>query len=314
MLNDDGLRKRSGKPWNISTITYMLKNETYTGTVIWRDHKNINQIIKTPNAHEAIISNETLARAKSLLIKRTRFTAPPRALASDHLLSSMLLCKRCGSSMAACGAKSGQYHYYTCQSYVKMGRKHCNQKLLRADKLEAFIVKTLQERVLTEENIKDLLLQVNEKLRLFSTDSGQQILTLKGSIEDKQEKHRNLYQVIEKGQLDFSDVAPRLKELNEEIETMTAKIQEIEFKQTQTQSIQITDVELRPYVLDLQETLVKGSIIQRKSFIRTFVKQIAIDYPNVDLEYTIPLPVPNKETPSSEEVLSLQQFGSPNRI
>ena len=196
----------------------------------------------------------------------------------------------------------------------KIGRKHCNQKLLRADKLEAFIVKTLQERVLTEENIKDLLLQVNEKLQLFGRDSGQQIITLKGSIEDKQEKRRNLYQVIEKGQLDFSDVASRLKELNVEIETITAKIREIEFKQAQTQSIQISDEELRPYVLDLQETLVKGSIIQRKSFIRTFVKQIAVDYPNVELEYTLPLPVPNKETPSSEEVLSLQQIGSPNEI
>ena len=111
-----------------------------------------------------------------------------------------------------------------------MGRQHCNQKLLRADKLESFIVKILQERVLTEENIKDLLLQVNEKLQLFNSESGQQIITFTEFIEDKQGKRRNLYQVIEKGQLDFSDVAP----LNEEIETLKARIQEIELKKTRS--------------------------------------------------------------------------------
>lgn len=47
-LNEEGLRRRNGKPWNISTISYILKNETYTGTVVWRDHKNKSQIIKTP--------------------------------------------------------------------------------------------------------------------------------------------------------------------------------------------------------------------------------------------------------------------------
>ncbi len=71
---------------------------------------------------------------------------------------------------------------------------------------------------------------------------------------------------------------------------------------------------LRTYVLDLQESLMKGTILERKCFIRTFVKQISIDYPNLELEYTIPLPIPNKETSSKEEVLCMQQIGSPNRV
>jgi hypothetical protein len=76
----------------------------------------------------------------------------------------------------------------------------------------------------------------------------------------------------------------------------------------------MTDAELRPYVLDLQETLMKGTILERKSFIRTFVKEIRIDYPNLELEYTIPLFIPSKRTSSTEEVLSLQQIGSPMGI
>jgi hypothetical protein len=89
----------------------------------------------------------------------------------------------------------------------------------------------------------------------------------------------------------------------------------------------LSDEELRPYVLDLKETLMTGSIVERKSFMRTFIKEIRIDYPRAEVEYTIPLRIPNntppyriggcasfqsKETPSKEEVLCMYQIGSPN--
>ena len=78
--------------------------------------------------------------------------------------------------------------------------------------------------------------------------------------------------------------------------------------------IEMTDVQIRPYVKDLRETLIKGKICERKRFLRTFIKQIAVDYPRLEIEYTIPLPIPHKETPSNEEVLCMHQIGSPNRI
>lgn len=43
---------------------------------------------------------------------------------------------------------------------------------------------------------------------------------------------------------------------------------------------------LMPYVLDLKETLMKG---ERKSFMRTFIKEIRVDYPRLEAKYTIPL-------------------------
>ena len=313
-LNREGLRRRNGKPWNISTISYILKNETYTGTVVWRDHKNKSQIIKTPNAHEAIIDKNIYDRAQLLQKQRTRFVIPPRAASSDHLLSTMLKCKKCDHSMAACGAKAGKYHYYTCQSYVKMGPGHCNQKLLNAEKLEAFIVKTLKERVLTEENVKKFLLFVNEEVNLFVKDYAAKIASLQANIEEKRERRRKLYNTIETGTLNYSDVAPRIKELNDEVDLLTAEIQEIKAQKTHQEPIELTDEEIRPYVLDLKETLMTGSIVERKSFMRTFIKEIRIDYPRAEVEYTIPLRIPNKETPSKEEVLCMYQIGSPNGI
>lgn len=313
MLNNDGLRRRSGQPWNIQSISYILKNETYTGTVVWRDHHK-NEIIKTPTAHEALITKEQYQQAQSLLAMRTRFSLPPRALSSEHLLSTLLKCKKCGHSMAACGAKSGKYHYYTCQRYVKMGPEYCGQKLLNAKKLEAFVVTLLQDRVLTEENIRGLLTRVNNDLMLFSQSSEGEIAILKEVLDDKRTRRRNLYNSIESGNLNYSDIAPRIQELNVEIETITAKIKEMELRKDEAQPVQISDEELKPYVDDLRETLTKGSIIMRKAFIRAFVQVITVDHPFLEMKYTLPLAIPNKELPSNEEVLPFIQIGSASGI
>ena len=34
-LNRGGLRTRAGKPWGSTTINYMLRNEAYTGVLVW---------------------------------------------------------------------------------------------------------------------------------------------------------------------------------------------------------------------------------------------------------------------------------------
>ena len=313
-LNNDNLRRRNGKPWNTSTIGYILKNETYTGTVVWRDHKKKNEPIRKVDAHEAIVPQHHYLRAQSLLATRTRFAVPPAAVTSDHLLSSMLRCKKCGSSMASCAAKSGRYRYYTCQRYIKMGPEYCRHKLISADKLDAFMIKTLQERILTEDNLRDLFRYVNEEAIQHQKTFQSQIASMSGRLDELREKRRNLYTTIESGKLDHSDIAPRLKEINEEIEGLTVTLDKLQGQGNTATTMPITDEEMKPYVDDLRESLMKGEITERKSFLRTFIKAIRIDYPALEIEYTIPIPVPNKETPSAEEVLCFNQIGSPNRI
>ena len=103
------------------------------------------------------------------------------------------------------------------------------------------MVKTLKERVLTEDNVKKFLLFVNEEVNLFIKDYAVKIATLQSSIEEKRERRRKLYNTIETGTLNYSDVAPRIKELNEEVDLLTAEIQEIESQKTQQYPIILSD-------------------------------------------------------------------------
>ncbi len=77
---------------------------------------------------------------------------------------------------------------------------------------------------------------------------------------------------------------------------------------------------LKPYIADLRATLMKGTIPERKSFIRNFIKRTYIDCPKLKIEYCLPLPTSNKRTSSSapelvrREVLSMGQLGDPSGI
>ena len=52
-----------------------------------------------------------------------------------------------------------------------------------------------------------------------------------------------------------------------------------------------------------------GIIAERKTFIRSFIKKIWIDYPVITIEYTIPI---SKSDDSNKEVLICNRLGCPS--
>lgn len=64
------------------------------------------------------------------------------------------------------------------------------------------------------------------------------------------------------------------------------------------------------YVEDLRALLSKGSVMEQKSFPRSFIKRIAVELPHVTIDYTISLKT-TKTEPSASEVLSFAYSGGP---
>ena len=56
----------------------------------------------------------------------------PRETVSEYLLSGMAYCKHCGAKMIGVPAKSGKFHYYVCQNYLKRGKEVCGHVERRA--------------------------------------------------------------------------------------------------------------------------------------------------------------------------------------
>ena len=313
ILNNGGYKRRSGRPWTHSSISYILNNPIYTGCLFWDEGRHSpntkTHIIKVPNTHPPIVSEKEFDEARSRIKSRSRAVIHPRVLTSRYLLSGITRCKKCGSMMTACGAKSGKFHYYCCQTYLKMGRQQCDQKLVPARKIEPLVIATIKERIFTKENITKLLLMVNDEIKQFDIEYKNKLELIEEVLQEKVSRRKKLYEGIETETINLHDIAPRLKELNNEIQELEKQKTGILEKHQDGEGLNIKEKELQPYIDDLQSTLMAGSIAERKGFIRSFIKQISIDYPRIELEYTFPLPIKAKDRTSDHEVLSMRQYG-----
>jgi len=312
-LNDEGYKRKKGNHWTSSSIGYILSNPIYTGCLFWNEGKHNPKtetpIIKVPKTHTIIISEKEYKEARANIKSRTREIIHPRTLSSKYLLSAILRCKKCGSAMTACSAKSGKFHYYYCQTYLKKGKKHCDQKMIPVKKIEPLIINTIKGKILTKENIKKLLLMINSELRKLDVEYKTKLEMIDEVLADKLKRRSKIYEGIETDIVNLQDIAPRLKQLNAEIEEFEGQKQSILEKHQNGDGLNIDDAQINPYIENLKETLLQGEITERKSFIRSFVKKITVDYPQIELEYTFPLPTKEKDRTSKYEVLSLKQYG-----
>ena len=161
--------------------------------------------------------------------------------------------------------------------------------------------------------MKNLFLRVNTELSTFEKNYESKLALIESSLTDKLARRKKLYNRIETDTVDLGDLGPRLRELNAEIECLKQEKEELEKMRHERQPITITESELKTYVDELQAALIAGTISERKGFIRSFIKKIMIDYPNIEVEYTVPLPAMCAKS-ANHEVLRLVQNGDPNGI
>jgi len=127
-----GYADKEGAKWSATTIIRILKDETYTGTLIQgkkgTPNYKMKQVLEKPeeewlrveNAHDWIIPRHDFDLVKRIKNLDTR-TAP----GSDrvYLFSGILICGCCGSRMTrkTVPYKDKQYYYYYCPSGKKRG-------------------------------------------------------------------------------------------------------------------------------------------------------------------------------------------------
>lgn len=127
-----GYADKADAKWSATTIIRILKDETYTGTLLQGRQGTFNyklkdlidkpesEWVRTENAHEAIIHKRDFDLVQRIMRLDTR-TSP----GSDtvQLFSGILICGCCGSRMTrkTDHYKDAVYHYYYCPTGKKGG-------------------------------------------------------------------------------------------------------------------------------------------------------------------------------------------------
>ena len=164
-LNGEGIASPKGKLWSKNAVHFILRNETYTGALVWGVHaKDKGEPVRVEKAFPGIISKVQFRRVNKLMRSRAPNVAHPRRVGSSYLLSGLVKCHRCGRVLSGQDSKNGRFSYYVCQSIMKQGRDACDAPRLNARRFEEMVVEKIRSSVLTEGNIRALVKIVDEEM------------------------------------------------------------------------------------------------------------------------------------------------------
>lgn len=164
-------KKNPQAKWTAVSVSRILKNPVYTGTLVQGKRSRPNYKIKKPvdvpeerwikveHTHEPIITAETFALAAKLSGTDIR-TSP--AQKTVYLYSGLLQCGDCHRNMVRKNNsfRSNPYYYYICSGYKQ--KTGCNSHSIRDSYIEAAILTVVQEHIRNILDIDTVLQTINE--------------------------------------------------------------------------------------------------------------------------------------------------------
>ena len=313
-LNGKGITAPRGKGWNKTGLYEILTNELYTGVFIWgRNSKGGFEPVRAENAAPPIIDRQIFDRVRMEMKDRAPTRIHPKRIASRFLLSGLARCGYCGKALVGQDAKGGQFSYYVCGTLNKKGAGSCQARYLNSVKFEKLIVDKVKERILTPENLRRLVYMVNEEMDSAARSYQSEMDIISEELATINRRLGRLYDAIETGPISFSDLAPRMKELRGQQESLQRRRAEIELMLAERR-VELADPEsVKSYVADMHSLLNRSALAERKAFVRSFISEVKVTGNEVLLTYTPPLPA---ECLPAEEagVLSTVRYGGQYRI
>jgi site-specific DNA recombinase len=117
--------------------------------------------------------------------------------------------------------------------------------------------------------------------------------------------------VLETGKISLNDVGPRIRVLKEQYEKLQRRKEELNILMAE-QTLEVPSLEeVRECAVDLRNSLERGSLAERKAFIRSFVKEIRIEGDEAKLTYILPM-LPRGLREETESVLAIVNHGGPS--
>ena len=305
-LNDEGIANPTGRLWSKNGVHIILKNEAYTGTLVWGvDAKDKADPVRVEKAFPAIVSKSQFRRVNRKLRSRAPRKSHPRRVGSTYLLSGMVKCKACNRALSGQDAKSGKFAYYVCQSLLKRGSGTCDAPRLNARRFEEKVVGKIRENVLTDSNIRALVKMVDEEMDGVAKEQRQKLETIEAELVDVKRRLGRLYDLAETTDLDIDDFKPRIRDHRERQERLEATAAEARAMLSQRREV-LDDVEtITAYALDMSMFLNESELTERRAFIESFVKEIVVMPDNAVVRYTIPI----SQSTRKAQVLMGGRFG-----
>ena len=298
-INDEDIPSATGKLWSNNAVNFILRNEVYTGTLVWgAKAKDEADPVRVEEAFPDIVSKAQFRRVNSRMRSRASKTTQPRRAASSYLLSGLVKCYRCETLLSGQDAKGGRFHYYVCQSLIKRGKGACETPRLNARRFEQMIVGRIRSSILAKDDNDGMTTVVVKELDRLVEEQRGRIETIESEIEDVRRSLGRLWRFVESTDDDLADTAtPRIKANWDRQVDLEALLQEANAILSQRRAIRDDVATTTARARDMPEFPEKTGLPGRKAFVETFVRDIVVMPGKATIHYKVPVV---KDSPNSE--------------
>jgi len=237
-LNDEGIPSPSKKRWTRTTVTHLLKNERYTGKLIYNDmeeyydekgkrKERIVETVEIDDAFPAIVSKEDFERVQEARKGRNRGKNSREVnKAHTRLLDSLLFCGICGRRLKI------NRNYATGKGYfiekcvtMRANGFMCSNTGFREDKVNNEVYEILEKYRLQSNQLAQQLLESNiEGIQKENVKREKQINKQIAEIKEQQNQLVVAFTMklftTEQIQNQQNELSKRLKALEEEKESL----------------------------------------------------------------------------------------------
>lgn len=231
-LNEEGVATRRGGSWTSTTINGMIRNEKYTGDVIFQKsysderftrHRNNGERDQyfAANHHEAIISHEDYDAANAILDRNGAekgIYADSRKYQNRYCFSGKIICGNCGAVWKR--RKISGYFGYACTTHLT-DKDACGMKSIREDSIMAAFTTMLNKLIFARDKV--LLPYANSLKNAERTEYLDELNAIEEALEQIQQKRQQVTQLFTRGYLDPAIYAQQNDALIKQSEQLTAQ-------------------------------------------------------------------------------------------
>ncbi|MCI9978110.1 recombinase family protein [Clostridioides difficile] len=291
-VNKEGYKTKRNAVFAVSTVKEILQNPVYIGKIRYnvrqdwskrrRNNINANPIL-SDGIHEPIIDVETWNKVQVILKERSK--KHNKVYDSEFPLTGILRCPVCGAGMtinrSTAKRKDGTRRineYYSCGNWKNKGTAVCNSNSIRVEVADEYVINKIMELINDESILKKVVDNINKDkyTKLKPTlEKLEQINKEMRSIVSKRDKN---IEIFELGAVNKSVLVEKLKAINDDIEKLKYREQELKQDLQRVEGEPISFEIIKEVMQRFKEVFLEMSTgQQRKQLVHLLVSKITIN-------------------------------------
>lgn len=291
-VNKEGHKTKRNGEFAVSTVKEILQNPVYIGKIRYnvrqdwskkrRNNINPNPIL-SDGIHEPIIDVETWNKVQVILKERSK--KHNKVYDCEFPLTGILKCHVCGAGMtinrSTAKRKDGTRRineYYSCGNWKNKGTAVCNSNSIRVEVADEYVLNKIMELINDESILRKVIDNINNNKSTKLKPILEQLEQINKDIEKLIDKKSKNIELFEDGILDKSELSTRVKSINDDIEKLKYREQELK------QDLQLAEGDPIPFEI-VNEVMKKFKEVffemstsqQRKQLIHLLVSKITIN-------------------------------------